>query len=151
MFDPNQFLSDTVTGANDTKYIPVPQGEFPAIIKSVNARQMPSKADPSKQVTVADIVYEIDDATVRTTTGLDNPTVRQSVFLDLTPNGKLDMSKGKNIGLGKLREALGLNDPSKPFSFNDLPGRAAIVSVEHTPNEKSPGDVYANVKQVGKL
>ncbi len=150
MFDPNEFLADTVTGANDTKYIPVPQGEYPAIIKSVNARQMASKADASKMVTVADVVFEIDDATVRTATGLDTPTVRQSVFLDLTPNGKLDMSKGKNIGLGKLREALGINDPNKPFSFSDLPGRAAIVGVEHTPG-KNEGEVYANVSKVGKL
>ena len=111
---------------------------------------MTSKQDPSKQVTVTDIVYELDDQAARTATGLDTPTVRQSVFLDLTPNGKLDMSKGKNIGLGKLREALGLNDPNKPFSFADLPGRAAIVTVEHTPG-KEPGDVYANVSKVGKL
>lgn len=151
MFDPNTFLADTITGSNDTKYIPVPQGEFPAIIKAVNARQMASKADASKQITVVDIVYEIDDAGVKATTGLDSPTVRQSVFLDLTPNGKLDMSKGKNIGLGKLREALGLNDPNKSFSFQDLPGRAAIVSVEHTPNDRDPGSVYANVSKVGKL
>lgn len=150
MFDPNQFLSETIVGSNDTRYIPVPQGEYPAIIKSVAARQMPSKADPSKQVTVTDIVYEIDDSTVREVTGLDNPTVRQSVFLDLTPQGKLDMSKGKNIGLGKLRDALGLNDPSKPFSFADLPGRAAIIAVEHTPG-KNEGEVYANVSKVGKL
>jgi hypothetical protein len=112
---------------------------------------MPSRQDPSKNVTVADITYEIDDQGVKTATGLDSPTVRQSVFLDLTPQGKLDMSKGKNIQLGKLREALGLNDPNKSFSFADLPGRAAIVGVEHTPNEKSPGDVYANVAKVGKL
>jgi len=151
MFDPNQFLADTVTGANDTKYIPIPQGEYPAIIKECKARQMPSKADASKQVTVVDVVYEIDDSTVKEVTGFDSPTVRQSIFLDLTPNGKLDMSKGKNIGLGKLREALGLNDPNKSFSFSDLPGRAAIVQVEHTPNEKSPGDVYSNVAKVGKL
>lgn len=150
MFDPNTFLADTVTGANDTKYIPVPQGEYPAIIKSVAARQMPSKADPGKQVTVVDVVYDIDDQTVREVTGLDNPTVRQSVFLDLTPQGKLDMSKGKNIGLGKLREALGLNDPNKPFAFQDLTGRAAIVAVEHTPG-KNEGEVYANVSKVGKL
>lgn len=149
-FDPNTFLADTVTGANDTKYIPVPQGEYPAIIKSVAARQMASKSDTSKQVTVADIVYEIDDATVKQVTGLDNPTVRQSVFLDLTPQGKLDMSKGKNISLGKLREALGLNDASRAFSFADLPGRAAIVAVEHTPG-KNEGEVYANVSKVGKL
>lgn len=150
MFDPNSFLQDTVTGANDTKYIPVPQGEYPAIIKSVAARQMDKKDKPGEKMTVADVVYEIDDATVKEVTGLDNPTVRQSLFLDLTPQGKLDMSKGKNINLGKLREALGLNDPNKPFSFGDLPGRAAIISVEHTPG-KNEGEVYANVGKVGKL
>jgi hypothetical protein len=45
MFDPNEFLADTVTGANDTKYTPVPVGEYPAIIKSVNARQMNSRQE----------------------------------------------------------------------------------------------------------
>lgn len=151
MFDPTTFLNDTVTGANDTKYIPVPQGEYPAVIKTVAARQFPSKNDPETVYTAVDVTYEIDDEGVKTATGLDAPTVRQSVFIDLTPNGKIDQSKGKNIALGKLREALGVNDPNKPFSFSDLVGRAAIVSVEHTPNDKSPGDVYANVTKVGKL
>jgi len=150
MFDPNTFLNDTVTGANDTRYIPVPQGEYPAIIKSVAARQVDRKDQPGQKSTIVDITYEIDDATVKTVTGLDNPTVRQSLFLDLTPNGKLDMSKGKNIQLGKLREALGLNDPNKPFGFNDLAGRAAIIGIEHNPG-KNEGEVYANVSKVGKL
>jgi hypothetical protein len=150
MFDPNTFLSETVTGANDTKYVPVPQGEYPAIIKEVKARQMDRKDRPGEKSTVADIVYEIDDANVKQVTGLDNPTVRQSVWLDLTPNGKLDMSKGKNIQLGKLREALGLNDDTKPFSFDQLPGRAAIIAIEHNPG-KNEGEVFANVSKVGKL
>lgn len=151
MFDPNTFMSDTITGATDTKYVPVPQGEYPAIIKSLSARQIPSRQDPSKQMTIVDIVYEIDDSTVKEATGLDAPTVRQSVFLELTERGKIDNSKGKNVPLGKVRDALGLNNPDKPFALTDLVGRAAVVTVEHTPNEKSPGDVYANVTKVGKL
>lgn len=151
MFEPSTFLGESVTGANDTKYIPIPPGEYPAIIKDVKARQMPSKAEPGRMVTVADVTYEIDDSTVREVTGLETPTVRQSIFLDLTPMGKLDMSKGKNIHLGKLREALGLNDPDRPFSFEDVKGRAAIIQVENTPNERNPEELYSNVKKVGKL
>lgn len=148
-FDPTSFLGDTITGQMDTKITPVPAGgPYPAVITKVAARQFDGKKDPTKTYTSVDVTFEIDDATARQATGLDHPTVRMNLFLDLTAQGKLDTSKGKNVQLGRLREALGLNDPNRPFSFNDLLGRACMVEVDHRPNDNSPGDFYANISKV---
>ena len=41
------------------------------------------------------------------------------------------MGKGKNVGLGRLREAADLNVPGAPFSFAMFEGRPVKVSVKH--------------------
>jgi len=151
LFNPETFLEGAVTGANDTKYPLIPAGEFPAISKSLAAREMPNTKNPIQgPYTVLDIVWGIDDAEVKEATELESPTCRQSVFLDLH-EGVLDMRATKNVQLGRLREALGLNDPEKPFSFKDLVGQPALVRVEHTPNAKDPENPYANVTKVAAL
>lgn len=46
MFNPDQFLDMQIEGQNDTKIVPVPAGEYTAMIE-VKVRQWQSKADPS--------------------------------------------------------------------------------------------------------
>ena len=151
LFNPDTFLEQTVTGSMDTVFPTIPPGEYPAISKSIKAREMPNTKEPEKgPFTVLDIVWAIDDAAAKEATGLDSPTCRQSVFLDLH-EGLLDMREKKNISLGRLREALGLNDPEKPFSFNDLVGQPAIVRIEQSPNAKDPENPYSNVTKVAQV
>lgn len=151
LFDPTTFLEQTVTGAMDTKYPVIPAGEYPAISKSLDARKMPN-ADPTKgPYTVLDIVWGIDDAGVKEATKLENPTCRQSVFLDLNAEGKLDTAETKNVQLGRLREALGLNKPNEIFSFAQLLGQPALVRIEHSPNPKDPENPYSNVTKVAQV
>ena len=68
-------------------------------------------------------------------------------MLDLAATGGLDMSEGKNVALGRLREALGLNDPSQSFSFHQLPGLMGRVNVTHRVVGE---DTFADVKAVTK-
>jgi hypothetical protein len=147
--NPQDFLDQTVTGQNSTQRIPVPAAEYPALIDKVEYRQMNLPSQPGEIRHVCDVTYSIDDANVKEITGLPKPTVRQTLWLDLTADGKLDMSKGKNVDLGRLREALGLNDPEKPFSFSQLKGMACFIKVEHNPS-KDGKDVFANVASVGR-
>lgn len=151
LFNAETFLNETVTGANDTKYPVIPAGEYPAISKKIDVRQMQNDKDPAKPFTVLDVVWGIDDATVKEATKLDEPTCRQSVFLDLDESGKLAMGQAKNVQLGKLREALGLNDPNVPFQWSQLVGQPAIVRVEHSPNPKDPENPYSNVTRVAQM
>lgn len=148
--DPSDFLNQTVTGAFSTQRIPIPKGEYPAMIKDLGHRTMDSKDNPGTIVHMLDVTYGIDDANVKEVTGLPEPSVRQTVFLDLDANGQLDTSKGKNVQLGRLREAAGQNDPNTPWSFGMLKGAALVVSIEHNPG-KQAGDVFSNVAKVGKI
>lgn len=148
MFNPDQFLDMQVTESNDTKIVPVPVGEYTGIIEEVKCRQWQSKKDPSKSGITLDIKWAVDDHNVRELLGRDKVTVNQGIMLDITESGGLEMGKGQNVGLGRLREALDLNSPGQPFAFSMLAGRLAKIAVSHRVDGDS---IFAEVKQVAKL
>jgi len=140
-FDPDLFLSTQTASALDTQAVPVPEGEYNAVIKDVAARQV-------KDSIILDVRWAIDDANVAAVTGLTEPTVRQSVFLDMTAGGGLDTSKGKNIQLGRLREALRQNIAGQPWAPAMLVGNVARVTVKHRIGGEA---IYTAVKGVAAL
>lgn len=152
MFDPSEFLNSTITDSNDTKLIPVPDnmaGEgYLMLAGKVDCRTWQKKDDPSVSGLALDIQWEIQDEEVKTICGREKITCKQGIMLDLTDSGQLDMAKGKNIGLGKLREAMGLNVAGQPFSFSMITGRMAKGFVQHRVNGE---DVFAEIKRVGKV
>lgn len=146
-FDADSFLNAAVSGSNSTKIIPCPQGEFMAVIEKLNARQVQS-SDGTQTRVVLDVSWLVEDDGAKQATGREQVTVKQGIFLDLDPQGGVDMGEGKNVQLGRLREALGLNDPSQPFSFNMLPGRVAKILVGHRADPKDAENIFADVKAV---
>lgn len=148
MFSPEQFLDMQVTESNDTKTVPVPVGEYTAVAEVVKCRTWQKKDDPSVSGLTLDIRWVVDDEAVKTLLGRDKITVNQGIMLDLTEAGGLDMGKGRNVGLGRLREAIGLNTPGQPFSFTMITGRIAKVSVSHRIDGEN---IFAEVKGVAKL
>jgi hypothetical protein len=150
MFDADSFLSSVVTGANSTKVVPCPVGDFPGLIDKISARQWQS-ADGTKTGVALDVSWSVEDDGVKATVGRDVVTARQGIMLDLTPDGAIDLGEGKNVALGRLRAAVGLNDPTIEFSFNQLPGRMAKIKVSHRPDKNDPEIVYAQVDAVTAL
>jgi hypothetical protein len=144
MFDPDQFMSGTVEGEMSTEFTPVPEGEYNALITGVNAR---STSSDKGEYVILDVTWAIDDAAVAAEVGMDNPTVRQSIFLDTTDGGGLDFAKGKNIQLGRLRDAVKQNGPSA-WSPSMLEGQVAKVRVAHRMYE---GRIFADVKGVSAV
>lgn len=146
-FDPQSFLDSSISSSNDTKVIPVPVGEYQGIIEKVAPRQWQSK-DGTQTGIALDVFWLVEDANVKQYLGRDTVTVKQGIMLDTTPAGALDTAKGKNISLGRLREAVGKNEDGQPFSFAMLPGLAAKISVTH---RISGEDTYSEVKGVAKM
>jgi len=147
-FDPDVFLTATLTEANSTQSIPVDAGEYPAIAEEVETRPWQGKKDPSKSGISLDIQWNIDSAEQRQKLGREKVIVRQSIMIDLNESKGIDTGKGKNVRLGRLREAVGLNTPGQPFNFLMLKGKAAKVKVEQRPE----GDViYNDVTAVAAL
>ncbi len=146
-FDPQSFLDASITSALDTKVIPVPVGEYMGIIEKVVPRQWTSKDGTSSGIAI-DIFWLVEDEAVKAELGRTTVTCKQGIMLDTTPQGGLDTTKGKNIGLGRLREALGFNAEGQTFSFAMLPGAAAKINVQHRINGE---DTFAEVKAVAKM
>lgn len=139
-FDADAFMNTEVEGALETEYVPVPENEYTAVIKEVNARTT-EKGSP-----LLEIIWIIDDQGVRDLLGMDEPTVRQTVWLDINEQtGTLEFGKNKNVQLGRLREALGQNDGS-PWSPGRMAGQVATVNIKHRLSDQ--GTTFAEVKGV---
>jgi len=145
VFDPEAFLDQTIDGANDTKVIPCPAGDFLGIVDSYKVRRWEKKDDKTVNGVSLDIMWIVEDENARQETGRDKVLVKQSIGLDITPDNKIDLGKGKNVRLGRLRQALDLNQPNQPFSFHQLKGRMAKITVIQRPEGE---DIFNDVTTV---
>lgn len=145
-FDPDQFAQMPIEGSNSTERIPIDENEYPAIVDTIKFR--PSKGKDGTEYLWLDVNWSIDDQEQREKLGREKVTCRQSLSLDRLENGSLDMGKGRNVDLGKLREAVGLNTPGQPFQFSMLVGCTAKVKIK---NRQDGDDTYSDVKGVTAL
>lgn len=145
-FDPKLLLDASFAEANSIVRIPVPIGEHVALIEKIGMSNGTGK--DGKEWARLDVTYNIDSQAVKEQLGRDKVTLSQGIMLDRTPEGGLDFSKGRNVTLGRLREATNLNTPGQPFSFRMLEGKVLKIVVGHSPSDRpgaQPGDVYENV------
>ena len=141
VFDAEELMNATNEGTLDTAIIPVPEGDRLGVINSLNLRS--GTSDKGNDWAALDINWLFDDQEVIDATGRDRPTARQTVFLDIA-DGNLDFSKGKNVQLGRVREAVGQNGPGA-WSISMLEGASALCKVVH---EMYNGNQQANVVRV---
>lgn len=149
IFNPEQFLDQVYEEANDTKTIPVPEGEYLALVDDVKARTWTSRDKMSSGISL-DVVFDVQDENAKAATGREKVVVRYSFSLDLDAAGRIDFGRGKNTKLGKLREVLDMNTPGVPFSFLNMKGRMAKVFVTQRPSEDGQ-DIYNDIKSVSKV
>jgi hypothetical protein len=145
-FDPNLLLDATTTEAGSLVRIPIPAGQHLAVIEEVAISKGTGK--DNKEWARLDVKYNIDNPMVKEALGRDKVTMQNGIMLDRKADGAMDYSKGKNVILNRLRDAVGLNEPGKPFSFRMLVGKPVNIVVSHSPSTSPaarPGDVYENV------
>lgn len=149
MFDPNTFMDSVVTGASATSVTPLPAGEYNAVIDEIKPRTV--RLAGSERV-VLDVTWHILNAELAAQLGREKLTARQSLFLDTTPGGTLDLAKDRNVQLGKVRSAVGQNNPNEAWSPNRLKGAGpARISITHRPDQRDPSVIYAEVNKVSAL
>lgn len=146
-FDPTSFMDATFTEQNDTKMVPIPIGDWNGVVEEPKMVEWKSR-DGTKSGWKLQMGIKIDSPEVAAVTQRETNKVRHDVMLDLTDTGTLDMGKGKNINLGRLREATGLNKPGEPFSFRMFDGRPVKVRIGHRVEGE---DIFAEVKAVAPV
>lgn len=147
MFDTDSFLNTTTEAALDTVVKQIEPGEYPAVIEKLDTATYDIKkgerAGQKGQRLI--VTWHIQDPAVEADLGR-KPTIMQNIFLDLTEDGNgLDMSEGRNVGLGKLRDAVGQNQPGKKWSPSMLIGSMATVLIS---TRMVDDNEYAEVKRV---
>ena len=149
VFNADAFLSQTTDAAGSTQYYPVPKGEYQGQILRVDSRRFEGKKNPGQWYTVLEIQWHVLGQEAQRATETEQPTARQTLFVDLTPSGGLDFGKNKNVQLSRLREALGQNKPGKKWGPTHLVGQTAPILIDHNVNEET-GQPTAEVRRVGR-
>lgn len=152
-FDPKKFM-EAPLNEGSVVATPCPEGEWEAQIvpfsgdEEVSFEEFTSNKN-GKTYTKMTVMLEITNPEVTSVTGREPTRVRYQTFLDLTDSGSLDMGNGKNLGLNRLRDAVGLNKSG--FRFSDLMGKSLIANVTHRVDERDSSRVYDEVSKVREL
>jgi hypothetical protein len=158
MFDPAAFL-DLPVEAPLEKRPPLPVGDYTATIKDVVARQWASKTktnqDGSFRSGIAyDVTFTVEvPEAVAAVVGLSITTLelRDGIMLELTDNGSIDTSPGKNRGLRNYREALDMNKAGEPFRARDMIGRLIRIKIAHEEYPQGSGQLTERVGGVARI
>lgn len=148
VFDPKSFLQQSVDGGNfETRTTPIPAGEYPASIESIDMEVYTKKGVSY----AAKVRWSILDDNVKAALGLPKVTVRQTVFLDINESGQLEKGANKNIALGRIRAALGQENVT-PWALALLIGAGpAKIKVTQRADDNDASIIYNDVGAVTKL
>lgn len=153
-FDPAVFLDATTTEVNE-KRDPIPtenpdaaDGMYIALIGEITTQDGTiGKGDRTGQPWVSMVIpLKLQLGPQCQAKGLPAEfQLTDRAFLDLTPQGRLDNSKGKNRGQRVYRDATGMNKPGEPFAWRMLTGRTVKVKVAH---ELYEGNIVEKVAMI---
>jgi hypothetical protein len=149
-FDPQAFLDAQITEVS-VKRPPLPVGDYPAIIGDVTARAWEAKDGSGKSGIAWDIPMTIEiPAAVQAEMGIPMSTlnVKDSIMLDLTEGGMIDMGVGRNGKLRRYREACDLNKAGDVFSARKFTGCTVLVKIKHDLWEDNILEKVANVAKL---
>lgn len=151
-FDVTVFENLVAEGAMATRYEPVPEGEYQALIKEVSPTVITTDEGPRPALRLTWLIVGDDAEKLAQELGRREVTVNQTVFLDIeqdkSGNYRLATGKGQNVQLGRIREALGQNTGGK-WEYSMLRGAGpAVIMVRHVASKTNPEDIYANVVNV---
>lgn len=152
IFNVEQFLGTTTDQIGPTFYVRVPDGEYRASITKIDGKRIEAKKGPNTgtQYTVLDITWQVHDDAIAAKLNMEKPTARQSLFVDLTPEGGLDFGTNKNVQLSRLRDAVGQMRKGRAWAPSHLLGQSATVLVKGDVNDET-GEERAIVTKVAKL
>lgn len=153
-FDADKFLNQTIADPMSTITIPCPEGEFKAFIddgeKAVTFREGGLDRNGNELSPQCVVLFAImGDQMPNQILKRDKVLVPMNIWLDVNGDA-LDLSEGKNVGLGRLRKALDQNDGAwNPLMMK---GRGPVmVKVTQRSDKNDPTQKYAEVNRVSKI
>lgn len=153
MFNAEKFLNSSISGASSTVVLVCPEGEYKAFVddgdKAIQFRDGDASRNLSPQCVVLFAIT--GDQSPNQFLKRDKVLVPLTCWLDLDESGEgLDMAEGKNVGLGRLRKALGQNDGT--WNPPMMKGKGPVmIKVSHRSDKNDPTIKYAEVNRVAPI
>lgn len=145
LFDANSLMNDNLA-ENATKRTPLPVGETSAQIIKIDVTEGlsgPESKKPGTPWARLDCTLEITDPEYLETVG-DGTREKAITFLGIMldmQDGKIASGEDRNVRLGKLREACGVN--GQPLAA--LNGQYLRIVIGHKQNPKQPDETMSEV------
>jgi hypothetical protein len=152
-FDADKFLNQSISTPMSTSTIPCPEGEYRAFIddgeRAISFREGGTDRNGNDLSPQCVVLFNILDDNVKQQLNRDKVLVPHSIWLDVKGDN-LDLSEGKNVGLGRLRKALDQNDGA--CNPNMMKGKGPVmVKVTQRSDKQDPTIKYAEVSRVAKI
>lgn len=132
--NPEDYLRVPTGKEVSDEYILPPLGDWPMLCTSVEAKEYEGQI-------IFEYHFNVDAPEVQAVTGREDNDVKYAVWVDLTDDGLIDDSPGKNVKYGQLLTAIGKNVagtlPTDPV------GHRVLGHIEHS-------GAFANVTRVAK-
>lgn len=151
-FNADKFMAG-VAGASSTVVLVCPEGEYKAFVDDGDKAIVFHDGDAAKNMSPRCVIlYAITgDQEPNRFLKRDKVLVPQTIWLDLNESGEeLDMAEGKNVGIGRVRRALGQNDGvwNPPMMKGKGP---VMIKVGQRADPKDPQIKYAEVTRVAAI
>jgi len=140
MFNPDEFMNTEIAEEFATKRELLPPGEYQAMIEEIEAKTIGEANWP-----ILSLRYKIVNNPEEDIAGR---ILFDTIFLDVDEKGSLIRGPNKNIRLGQLLAALGLN--GRPWRPAMLTGQVVMLHVTIRQNKKT-GDMENNVQKVAEV
>ncbi len=153
MPDYSHLLDQQINEPNVTQFEQPPEGEYLGRLDDFElstAEWTDKNTGQPRSAPTLRITWHVLDEGVKAQLGIDPVKVQQDLFLDVDEaTGQLSTDKNKNIQLGRIRTAVGLNEPGQAFNLGMLKGSApALLRIAHIPDRKDPEIKRAKVTGV---
>lgn len=156
-FDANAFMQQTVEGVGSVTVTPIPGRRYIALIgndeKDVQVTAFTNRKTQEQGLRLA-VTFNLidDDGMIKTAIDGRDPKITDSFFLDTIPGSyRLDMGKGKNVRLNRLRAAVGQNTGG-PWGIPMLKGAGPLIlDIVVEPDRETPDVPRNRIKAYGQV
>jgi hypothetical protein len=157
-FDADAFMTATIDEPMSTNLAGVPEGEYVAMVGDFDSTAFKTISTTNRNTgeqvdrPVLEIPFLIQDEALKAKLGREQISHRETYWLDMTPDGRLDTSQDKNVRLGQLRNCLGQNAPGVPWSPSMLRNMGPVkIIIKTTSDKRDPEKKYTNISRYAKI
>lgn len=155
-FDADKFLNQTYNDSMSTVTTACPEGEFKAFVddgdKAITFREGGLDRNGNQLSPQCIVLFSImGDQLPNQVLKREKVFVPLNIWLDVNDSGDgLDLSEGKNVGLGRLRKALNQNEGAwNPLMMK---GKGPVmIKVTQRSDKNDPTQKYAEVNRVSQI